>query len=231
MTVSPASMARWKPSASWYGGPGSPSRKGRSGSPRSQRGAPRKRRRRHAGSRLLDHLPHFSTLHPDGGAQSQLRAGDRTNADPSGRGRGEKPRGGSGEIAGAVDGVCGADEQRRAGACGKAGGQRVGRPHGLLLPRVGDTQAERGAVAGEALDLRAEPADHDRHLLDPGRRELAQQRRDDRAPVDRQDRLRPALGQRPEPQAFAGREDHRLHDSVGPRAGRRGRIYPARPDE
>jgi hypothetical protein len=54
-------------------------------------------------------------------------------------------------------------------------------------------------------------AGDDRDPLDPGRPELVQQRDDDRASVDRQYRLRVALGQRPEAPALACSHHHGFH--------------------
>jgi hypothetical protein len=51
--------------------------------------------------------------------------------------------------------------------------------------------------------LRGEVARDDGDALDPGGRELPKQRPENRASVDRQDRLRPALGDRAEPAALA----------------------------
>ena len=72
-----------------------------------------------------------------------------------------------------------------------------------------------GEANGEAVeqvpDLLAEVADDDRDLVHARRLELLEQRHDHGLPVDREDRLRPALGQRAKAATFACGQDDRVH--------------------
>ncbi len=67
-----------------------------------------------------------------------------------------------------------------------------------------------GSGCDQLLDLFGEVAGHDRESLDARGRERVKQRDDDRLPVERQDRLRPALRDRPEPRP----EPRRHHDGL-----------------
>ena len=69
---------------------------------------------------------------------------------------------------------------------------------------VEELQPEGRAVSEQAFHLLGEMPGHDGHAIAAGSAQLAQHGRDDRQSVDRQDRLRPALGHRPEPSALAG---------------------------
>jgi hypothetical protein len=71
--------------------------------------------------------------------------------------------------------------------------------------------AEAGPVRHERLHLLCQVACHDGHARQPGRRELAEEDGDDRAPVDREDGLCPPLGERPQTTALAGRHDDNVH--------------------
>ena len=79
--------------------------------------------------------------------------------------------------------------------------------------------AERLRLLGEAgvgpveqaPHLVAQVPDDDGHRREPGGPQLLQQRHDHRLPVDREDRLRPALGQGAKAAAFARGHHDRLH--------------------
>src|SRR5581483_5458124 len=84
------------------------------------------------------------------------------------------------------------------------------------LARVADLDAEAVAVSEQRLDLFRQVARDDGDTLATRRLEVAEDARDDGPAVDRQDRLRPALGQRPQAAAFAGRHHDRLPHPVRP---------------
>ena len=68
-----------------------------------------------------------------------------------------------------------------------------------------------GQRSEQFLDLLGEMAGDDDDPLDARRGEFVHERHDDRLAVDRQDRLRPAVGQRREPRAESGGHDDRLY--------------------
>ena len=63
----------------------------------------------------------------------------------------------------------------------------------------------------QPFDLLGEVAGHDGHRPDALGRQLTEERRDHRAAVDGQDRLRPALGDGPQAPAFPGGHHDRFH--------------------
>ena len=71
-----------------------------------------------------------------------------------------------------------------------------------------ELEREPRAVADELLHLLGEVSRDDEDALATGGGELAQQRRDHGPAVDRQDRLRPALGQRTETAALSRGHHH-----------------------
>ena len=118
----------------------------------------------------------------------------------------ERREGGAGED------VVGAGDQRGSpGAAGEGAAHGVGGTVGPRLADVADPDAERRAVAQQLLDLLGEVAGHHRHVVAPCASEIAQQRRDHGTSVDREDRLRPALADRPHAGSGSRGHDDRLH--------------------
>ena len=72
-------------------------------------------------------------------------------------------------------------------------------------------EPEAGPVAEQRLDLVGEMAGDDVDAREAGGGELPEQRRDDRSAVDREDRLRPAVGQRAQAGALARGHHDRVH--------------------
>jgi hypothetical protein len=110
------------------------------------------------------------------------------------------------DVAGRVDRVGDGDHERRPGAGVDRTADGVGRPKRLRL--LGEADVE---PVEQAPDLIAEVADDDRHGIEAGSMKLAEERHDHGLPVDREDRLRPTLGQRAQAEAFARGHDDRLH--------------------
>ena len=106
--------------------------------------------------------------------------------------------------------VGGDDEHRRARPLVEPAADDVGGAEHARLPHEADGQAERLAVADELLDLPGEVAGDDERALDPRTREVAEKRRDHRPPADGEDRLRPALRDRPHPPALPRRHHDRV---------------------
>src|SRR3954468_18065177 len=108
------------------------------------------------------------------------------------------------ERAAGEDVVGAGDERGRFRTAGQGAAHGVGGTVRPVLTDIADAGSERRAVAEQLLDLLGQVARDDRDVVAPRRREVAQQRRDHRAPVDREDRLRPTVADRP-------------HASPGPR--------------
>src|SRR5690348_17748305 len=85
---------------------------------------------------------------------------------------------------------------------GSTAQHRVGRTEAGRLPYELDRVRQR---FDQPLDLVGEMAGHDDDPLTEA--ELVQEGHDDGAPVDREDGLRPAVGQRPQPRPLAGGHD------------------------
>jgi hypothetical protein len=108
-----------------------------------------------------------------------------------------------------VVGAC--DERRRPGPAGERPAHRISGPVGSRLADVADAGAERRAAAEQLLDLLGEVADDDRYVVAACRREVAHQRRDHGAAVDREDRLRPAHADRPHAGSLTRGHDDGAH--------------------
>ena len=100
------------------------------------------------------------------------------------------------QVAAGVHGVGGGHEQRRLRAVGHRPRHRIGGAEHAGLADVPELEAEPRAVPEQLLDLLCEVARDDRGCAAACSRELAEERRDHRTAVDRQDRLRPVLGER-----------------------------------
>src|SRR3954452_23460830 len=103
------------------------------------------------------------------------------------------------------------DERRRLRAAGERAAHGVGRTVRPRLAGVADARAECRAVAEQLLDLPGEVARDDRDVVAARGRKVAHQRRDHRTAVDRQDRLRPALADRPHAGSQPRGDDYRVH--------------------
>src|SRR5207302_10362848 len=77
-------------------------------------------------------------------------------------------------------------------------------------------ESERRAVANERTNEIPEVSGDEPDAHDTRGGELAQQRRNDRTPVDRKDRLRPAFGDRAQAAAFTGRHHDGIRDHETP---------------
>src|SRR5215207_6807803 len=116
------------------------------------------------------------------------------------------------DIPRAEDSVGPRHEARRPGTRRESAGDHVGRSVSPGLVGVTHLEAPGAAVACERSDLLGEvPRDDDRPL-DACQRELAQERPEHGSSVDRQDRLRPTLGDGAKPASLARGHDDRMHE-------------------
>jgi hypothetical protein len=116
------------------------------------------------------------------------------------------------EIDLAVD--VGIDEQeRRLAQQGECAGNAACRLERLRFVRIAERRAEASAVAQPLDDRLGEMRYVEHDLLEAGRDEALEMPDDERLAADFDERLRDAVGKRPQPLAAACREQHGLHSS------------------
>ena len=124
--------------------------------------------------------------------------------------RGEPLRGDAGERAAFEYRVSRRHEEGRNRPRGQRTPDCIGGPERLRLARVAHSDPEGRALADQLLHLAGEMTCDDGGRLDARLRKVAEKRGDHRPPVDRENRLRPALGQRSQARALARGHDDRV---------------------
>ena len=117
----------------------------------------------------------------------------------------------AGNVAATVDGVRRRDEERSAAPLSNARLTASAEPEHARLAHEAELEPESRTVARKPLDLLGEVTGHEPDAPELGCRELSQEDRQHRPPVDRQHRLRPPLGERAESHSLPRRHDDGVH--------------------